>query len=41
MNAFPPKSAVSDTFSPQDILNGVKIEFNLYCKMPFVGYSQV
>ena len=41
MNAFPPKSGVSDTLEPQAFITGVKNYFNLHCNMPFGYYAQV
>jgi hypothetical protein len=40
LNAFPPKSGVSDTFSPMKIMTGTSLSFKQHCKAPFGAYVE-
>jgi hypothetical protein len=41
INALPPSSGVSKTFSPRTIMTGTAFDFNKYCQIPFGAYAQV
>jgi hypothetical protein len=38
LNAFPPSSGVSDTYSPRTIMTGTTLDFAKHCKLPFGDY---
>jgi hypothetical protein len=39
-NAFPSKSGVSTTYSPQIIITGTNLDLKKYCKLPFGAYVE-
>jgi hypothetical protein len=41
INAFPPSSGVSKTFSPRTIMTGTALDFNKHCQIPFGAYAEV
>jgi hypothetical protein len=41
INAFPPSSGVSKTFSPRTIMTGTTLDFNKHCQIPFGAYAKV
>ena len=41
LNAYPPKSGVSEKLALWAILTGVKMDSNLHFKIPFGYYAQV
>jgi hypothetical protein len=41
INAFPPSSGVSKTFSPRIIMTGTALDFNTHCQIPFGAYAEV
>jgi hypothetical protein len=40
LNAFPPSSGVSDTYSPSTIITGTTLDFAKHCKLPFGAYAE-
>lgn len=40
VNAFPPKSGVSETLSLRNIMTGMQFDYNKHCKYPFGAYGQ-
>jgi hypothetical protein len=40
LNAFPPSSGVSDTYSPRTIITGTTLDFAKHCKLPFGAYAE-
>jgi hypothetical protein len=40
LNAFPPSSGVSDTYSPRTIMTGTTLDFAKHCKLPFGAYAE-
>jgi hypothetical protein len=40
LNAFPPSSGVSSTYSPRTIMTGNALEFAKHCKLPFGAYAE-
>jgi hypothetical protein len=40
LNAFPPSSGISDTFSPRTIMAGSALGYKNHCKFPFGAYSK-
>jgi hypothetical protein len=41
INAFPPSSGISKTFSPITIMTGTALDFNKHCQIPFGAYAEV
>jgi hypothetical protein len=41
INAFPPSSGVSKTFSPHTIMTGTMLDFNKHCQIPFGAYAEL
>jgi hypothetical protein len=41
INAFPPPSGVSKTYSPRTIMTGTALDFNTHCQIPFGAYAEV
>jgi hypothetical protein len=41
INAFPPASGVSKTYSPRTIMTGTALDFNKHCQIPFGVYVEV
>ena len=41
LNAFPPKSGISNTYSPLTIMTGKSLDWNKSCKLQFRAYVQV
>jgi hypothetical protein len=41
LNAFPPASGVSKTFSPRTIMTGTALDFQKHCQIPFGAYAEV
>ena len=41
LNAFPPKSGVSESLIPHTLLTGVKFDYKCHCKLSFGAYAQV
>jgi hypothetical protein len=41
INAFPPSSGVSKTFSPRTIMTGTVLDFNKHCQIPFGAYAEL
>jgi hypothetical protein len=41
INAFPPSSGVSKTFSPRTITTGTSLDFSKHCQLPFGAYAEV
>ena len=41
LNAFPAKSGVCDTLSPDEIVYWHKLDFAKHCKLPFGTYCEV
>jgi hypothetical protein len=41
INAFPPSSEVSTSYSPRTIMTGTAIDFNKHCQIPFRAYAEV
>ena len=41
LNAFPPKSGQSKTYSPRTIITGKSIDWKKICKLHFGAYTQV
>jgi hypothetical protein len=41
LNAFPPASGVSTTYSPRTIMTGTALDFEKHCQLPFGAYSKV
>jgi hypothetical protein len=41
INAFPPASGVSKTYSPRTIMAGTALDFNKHCQIPFGAYAEV
>jgi hypothetical protein len=41
INAFPPSSGVSKTFSSRTIMTGTALNVNKYCQIPFGVYAEV
>jgi hypothetical protein len=40
LNAFPPSSGVSDTFSPRTIMTGTSLDYIKHCQVPFGAYVE-
>jgi hypothetical protein len=40
LNAFPPSSGVSKTFSPRTIMTGTSLEYAKHHKVPFGAYVE-
>jgi hypothetical protein len=40
LNAFPPSSGVSDTYSPRNIITGTSLDYSNHCKVPFGAYVE-
>ena len=40
LNMFPPKSGISEYYSPRLIMLGKQIDYNKYCKFEFGSYVQ-
>jgi hypothetical protein len=40
LNAFPPSSGVSDTYSPHTIMTGTSLDYSKHCKVPFGAYVE-
>jgi hypothetical protein len=40
LNAFPPSSGISDTFSPRTIMTGTTLDYENHCKLPFGAYVE-
>jgi hypothetical protein len=40
LDAFPPLSGVSDTYSPRTIMTGTTLDFANHCKLPFGAYAE-
>jgi hypothetical protein len=38
LNAFPPSSGVSQTYSPRTIMTGTMLDYSKHCKLPFGAY---
>jgi hypothetical protein len=41
LNAFPPSSGVSASYSPRTIITGTSLYLSKHCKLPFGAYSEV
>jgi hypothetical protein len=41
IDAFPPASGVSKTYSPRTIMTGTALNFNKHCQIPFGAYAEV
>jgi hypothetical protein len=41
LNAFPPASGVSTTYSPRTIMTGTVLDFTKHCQIPFGAYAEV
>ena len=41
LNAFPPKSGLSKTYSPRKIMTGKSLDWKKSCKLHFWTYTQV
>ena len=41
LNAFPPKSGLSKTYSPRTIMTGKALDWEKICKLHFGAYVQV
>jgi hypothetical protein len=41
INAFPPASGVSKTYSPRTTMTGTALDFNKHCQIPFGAYAEV
>ena len=41
LNAFPPKSGISKTYSPRTIMTEKKLDWKKSCKLHFGAYAQV
>jgi hypothetical protein len=41
LNAFPPASGVSTTYSPRTIMSGTALDFTKHCQIPFGAYTEV
>ena len=41
LNAFPPKSGLSKTYSPRTIMTGKALDWEKICKLHFWAYTQV
>ena len=41
LNAFPPKFAISNTYSPRIIMTGKVLDWKKICKLHFGSYAQV
>ena len=41
LNAFPPKSGLSKTYSPHTIITGKTLDWKKSCKLHFGAYAQV
>ena len=41
LNAFPPKSGISKTYSPRTIMTGKALDWKKSCKLHFEAYAQV
>jgi hypothetical protein len=41
LNAFPPASGVSATYSPRTIMTGTALDFTKHCQIPFGAYAEV
>jgi hypothetical protein len=40
LNAFPPSSGISKTYSPRTIMTGTTLDYNKHCKLPFGAYVE-
>jgi hypothetical protein len=40
LNAFPPSSGVSNTYSPRTIMTGTTLEYNKHYRLPFGTYVE-
>jgi hypothetical protein len=40
LNAFPPSSGVSNTYSPRTIMTGTTLDYSKHCKLPFGAYVE-
>jgi hypothetical protein len=40
LNAFPPSSGVSNTYSPRTIMTGTTLDYNKHCRLPFGAYVE-
>jgi hypothetical protein len=40
LNAFPPSSGVSKTYSPRTIMTGTTLDYSKHCKIPFGAYVE-
>jgi hypothetical protein len=40
LNAFPPSSGVSSTYSPITIMTGTTLDYNKHCRLPFGAYVE-
>jgi hypothetical protein len=40
LNAFPPSSGVSITYSPRTIMTGTTLDYNKHCRLPFGAYVE-
>jgi hypothetical protein len=40
LNAFPPSSGVSSTYSPRTIMTGTTLDYNKHCRLPFGAYVE-
>ena len=41
LNVFPPKSGLSNTYSPRSIMTSKDLDWNKICKLHFGAYAQV
>jgi hypothetical protein len=41
INAFPPSSGVSASYSPRTIMTGTTLDFNKHCRIPSGAYAEV
>jgi hypothetical protein len=40
LNAFPPSSGASKTYSPRNIMTGTTLDYSRHCKLPFGAYVE-